>query len=530
MDSTRLVQIRKDFYLNIKKRVESIIGQESKELKNYREVYDRELNRLKWQPVDKRHLFSRLKTAEIILVGDFHAQKQSTRAFLRIIRKIKPPLVLALECLTIKDQASIDLFLTGELSEKDFLSRVAWKKNWGFPWENYRPLFKWAQQHQIKIFGINADPRVKKLKDRDKESAKALQKIKQLYSKDKIFVQYGDLHLASGHLPKYIKEYNPKAEQCVIFQSPEVVYFKIMENQKELTTDVVRLDRDRWALNGLAPWIKWQDYLLFLESGYDKRLKANEVDPTDTVATSVVYFVNLFGLKIDTSSLSVYTSNDDTFFDVIEGCPLPLKNKILENVREGYSFYIPEIEVGYLARYSINHVIRIAAQYIYFKEKLFLKTIVDPKKDFLKLIWLEAIIYFFSKVKNPKRKTDTMQDIRNALQKEQFDDRGKEALMLALTQKLSELQFMSQGRYKSMSEATLSKYGKRSFVLAAQIVGGIMGEKIFYAFSKKMIKLPLNKTLLFKDLQMPSFGKIYYESLELIESWPISFKSKYDKL
>ena len=116
MDSTRLVQIRKDFYLNIKKRVEAILGQETSELKSYRDTYDKELGKLSWQAVDKRHLFSRLKTAEIIMVGDFHVQKQSTRGFLRVIRKIKTPIILALECLTSKDQPAIDEYLSGQLT------------------------------------------------------------------------------------------------------------------------------------------------------------------------------------------------------------------------------------------------------------------------------------------------------------------------------------------------------------------------------------------------------------------------------
>ncbi|MEK6628769.1 MAG: ChaN family lipoprotein [Bdellovibrionota bacterium] len=534
MNSTRLVQIRKDFYYNIKKRVESIIGQETKELKNYRETYDKELSKLRWQTIDKRHLFARLKSADIVLVGDFHAQKQSTRGFLRIIRKMKSPLVIALECLRAKDQADINLYLTGQISEKEFLTNVAWKKNWGFPWENYRPLFKWAQQNKISIYGINADSNVKTLKERDKLSAEVIKRIYLQHKKFKIFVQYGDLHLASSHLPlavkRALKTTMPKLNQCVIYQSPEVLYFKIMEKQMELTTDVVKLDQDRWALNGLPPWVKWQDYLLYLESGFDKKIKVHDVDPTDTVAGTVNFLTGSFGLKIDTSRLSIYTSDDNSFFELIDKCPYSLKNKVIDNIREGYSFYIPEIECGYLARYSVNHVIRVAAQYIYFKEGSYTKTILDPKKDFLKLIWLEAIIYFFSKVKNPKRKTDTLQDIRNALQKELFDDRGKDALTLALTQKLSELQFLSQGRYRTINESALRKYSKKSFFISAQIIGGIMGEKIFYAFNKKLIKLPLNKSLLFKNLQVSAFSKVYYESLEMIESWPISFNSKYDKM
>ncbi len=530
MDSTQLVQIRKDFYLNIRKKVEAILGQESKALKSYRETYEREINKSNWQSLDKRHLFSRLKQADLVLFGDFHAQKQSSRGFLRILRKVKGPLVIAVECLRVADQPAIDSFLAGEIAEKDFLAKVAWKKHWGFPWDNYKSLFKWAQQNKIKIYGINANSQMRSLHERDLFSAKAVKDVAQSNKGLKIFIQYGDLHLASSHLPKALKKNIPKANVCVIYQSPEVLYFKIMEKQKELSTDVVKLNQDTWALNGLPPWIKWQDYLLHLESGYDKRVRISDVDPTDTVASSVQFLSSLFGLEIKTDSLSVYSADDDSFFSKIESCTPALRKKIIESVQEGISFYIPELECGYLARYSVNHITRVAAQFAYYKEGYFNKTVLDPKKDFYKSIWLEAVTYFFAKVKNPKRKTDTLQDIRDALQKEQFDDRGKEALMLSLTQKLTELQFLSQGKFKAGLDESLLKYGKKSFIISAQILGGMIGEKIFYAFAKKIIKFPQNRKLIFKDLNSTTFHRVYFESLELVESWPISFKSKYDKL
>lgn len=530
MDSTQLVQIRKDFYKTIRKKAESITGIESKELQHYRQVYERELNHLTWTAMDQRHLFARLKKAEIVLVGDFHAQKQSARGFLRIVRKMKVAVVLAVECLCEKDQPAIDLFLKGELSEKDFLSRVSWKKNWGFPWENYRPLFKWAQIHKTPVYGINDSPNKRVLlAGRDQYAATRVQKIKQKYPGRKIFIQYGDFHIASMHLPKQILKKNPKVDLCVIYQSPEVIYFKIMEKQKEVSTDVVRLTDDKWALNGLPPWVKWQDYLLYLESGHDKRVGvSDELDPTDSVGNTVELLAKSFGLRIDTSSLSVYSAHDDAFFDQVDGLSTAVKKRVLENVQEGISFFIPEIEVGYLARLSVNHVTKVAAQYIYYKEQGFRSTILDPKKDFLKAIWLEAVTYLCSKVTNPKRKTDTLQDIREALQKEQFDDRGQEALMLSLSQKLSELQFITHN--KMGSEIRSKSYSKKSYMISAQILGGILGEKFFYALTKKLIRFPLNKGLLFKDLQTHQFAKVYYESLEMVESWPVLFKSKYDKM
>ena len=530
MDSTRLAQIRYEFYLNIRRRVESIIGQENRMLKNYRESYERELAKANWQIIDKRHFFARLNQAEIVVVGDFHAHKQSTRGFLRIIRRMKCDFVLCLECLRAVDQDGIDAYISGEITEKEFLSRVAWKKNWGFSWENYKPLFKWAQQNKIKIYGINSDSKTITLRQRDEFSAKRIKEIAIENKGSKLFVQFGDLHLASSHLPKAIRKNLPKVNLCTVYQSPEEIYFKVMGQHQEAHADVIKISTDIWSLNVLPPWIKWQDYLLHLESGQDRRTPAGEHDPTDSVSHTVNFLSQLFGLKANLDSLSVYSSSDDLFFDKVETLPISIRKRVIENVQEGLSFWVPELACGYLARFSVNHVARVAAQFLYWSAGCFGKTILDPKKEFYKLIWLEAVTYFFSKVKNPKKKTDTLQDIRSAIQKEQFDDRGKEALQLALTQKMTELQFLSGGAVKSTADVIFSKYGKKSYTVASQILGGIIGEKLFYAFSKKIIKLPENRSLIFKDLSRNGFVKIYYESMDVIEAWPISFKSKYDKL
>lgn len=192
---------------------------------------------------------------------------------------------------------------------------MSWKKNWSFPWENYKPLFKWAQQNKVKIYAINSDDPKAGLRQRDKFSALKVKEIVKANPKKKVFVQYGDLHLATAHLPKEISKVLPKADKCVIFQSPETLYFKIMEKQKELSTDVVRLSQDLWALNGLPPWVKWQDYLLYLESGHDKKVRVHDVDPTDTVGNSVEFLAKSFGLSVSLSSLSVYSANDNSLFD-----------------------------------------------------------------------------------------------------------------------------------------------------------------------------------------------------------------------
>lgn len=528
MDSTRLAQIRKEYYLSTRQQVESILGGEPADLKSYRESYEKELSQSRWVSSDKRHFMNRIKKAQIVLVGDFHALKQSSRTLLRLLRKETGSLVLGLECLDIKDQTTINKYVNGKISEKDFLQMIEWKKKWGFPWENYRPILKWAQVTKTPIFALS-DFRIKNLKKRDQRSAEIIHSIfKQSPSDRKMYIQYGDLHLATSHLPKEIKKLNLKNDLCVVLQSPEIIYFKVMAAQKDHLVDVVRINNDLWALSGLPPWVKWQDYLLYLESGQDRRIKIDDHDITDRVSHVVQLLNQSFGFNVGVSSLSVYSSQDDHFFSLLEKLPATIRKRILEQIKDGTSFFIPEIETGYLARHSINHIARIASQYLYYMLGLNPKTFVDPEKNFFRLIWFEMVIYLCVKVANPKRKTDTLHDIRIALQKEQFDDRGKEALSIALTQKLNEMKFLAHGQARTKTFKT--KANRKSIQSAAQILGGIMGEKLYFALNKKIIQLPKHKNLIFKNLALESFADVYYESLEMIESWPETFKSKFDKL
>lgn len=528
MDSTRLAQVRQQYYLSTRKQVESILGGESKELKHYRGQYEKELSQSHWSSSDQRHFIKRIKSAEVVLVGDFHPLKQSSRALLRLIRKeTESSIVLALECFDVQDQPVINQYVSGKISEKDFLKAIKWKKKWGFPWENYRPLLKWAQLAKAEVYALS-DFKVQNLKKRDQKSAQVIQSIREKNPKAKIYVQYGDLHLAMSHLPKEIRKLSPKIDLCVVFQSPEIIYFKIMEKQKDHLIDVVRLNDDKWALNNMPPWVKWQDYLLYLESGQDRRVKVDDHDITDRVSHMVQLFNQSFGFNVGLAALSVYAAHDDQFFNLVDQLPRGLKAQVLEQVKDGGSFFVPEFEAGYLTRHSINHVARIAAQYLYHQLGFYKKSLIYSDKDFLRLIWLEMVVYLCIKVANPKRKTDTLLDIRMALQKEQFDDRGKEALSIALTQKLSEMQFLSNGQIKTRGFKI--KASAKSIQAAAQILGSMMGEKFYSALNKKIIQLPKNKNLIFKDLQSDAFTEMYYESLEMIESWPEGFKSKFDKL
>jgi hypothetical protein len=148
-------------------------------------------------------------------------------------------------------------------------------------------------------------------------------------------------------------------------------------------------------------------------------------------------------------------------------------------------------------------------------------------ENFPGMIWQEAVQYFGSKLINPKRKTDTLGDIKAALASRHPGDQGREALQLALSQKMMELLFLSGSRRSTELSRTR---GLRSSIEAARILGGILGEKMFHAYREQTLSKSVILGLLKKNPEAPNFSKVYWEMLELIENLPEPFQSKTEKL
>ncbi len=534
MTPSRYKSLKFHFYQKTKQRVSELLGVKDKALAKYENDYWQELESLSPKLAKKKEFFDAVTHAEIIFFGDFHAHQQSTRSLLRVARQLKASnCVLALECLSVQFQPQLDMFIKGEMGEKDFLRLVEWKKNWGFPWEYVRPLLKWAAQNEVPVYAIN-QLKIRDLNIRDQYSTEHIKKIFnediQKHPGKKLIVQYGDFHLAYKHLPLKVKKTIPGVRTMTIFQSPEPIFFKLSVQTFDMgKVDFVNLEKNKWAMMTVVPWVKWQDYLLYLEAGYDRKLKSAEFEPTDHVSKTVIMLSDLLRLNVTVNSLSVYSLNDESILTKIKNLPHPIRNEYLELIKSMQSFYCPEIQAGFLARPSLNHISRVASQYILIQQNVLKKSFQDPKKDFLKLIWLEMIIYFFSKLMNPKRKSDTFDDIRQALKKESFIDRGREALTVALEQKMTEVQYMNLQSMKSGIQLSKKKYHKKSYLVASQILGGILGEKVYLAFYKKLFNWTTESQLVLKNLDDKHFNKTYYELIEMIESWPLPVKSKYDR-
>lgn len=539
-DLKKWIRIRKDLYLQMERQVRHRLGEDIPELREYRETYNKEFNK-KWIGVDKEVLFAQIEKAQLVIMGDFHALHQSQKAHLRVLRhlSLNKKIILAVEFFEADDQAVLDQYLDGAISEKKFLSEVQWNLKWGFPWEHYKPIIYWARKHKVPIQGLNKSFKKRSaanLKSRDVYAAKKIVHLAKENPSHLIFVIYGDYHLAKNHIPEKLESFIGKAiskKTVRIFQNSESIYFKLLEKELESSTDLVRLSKNAFCLMSVPPWVKWQNYLMYLEQTYDFDLneKVTEdatLDYTDHVSRYVKIIADELNLAVSVSALSVYTAGDPTFWiNVRKHYDVKKRHWIEMMISEGASFYLPEIKVAYLARGTVNHAASLAMRYIHAQINGVKSMSYDPKIDFIRLIWLEGIAYFGSKIINHKRKADTIADIKISLSSKNSLDIGKEALKLALMQKMNEMRAIT-GVNKPLRIRTRKRW---TYFVAANLLGGMLGERLYSGYRKKIITaLDIGNFVKVAIDDDHQFLVNYYKLIRVAESLPIPFHSKREKL
>ncbi|WP_374073303.1 hypothetical protein [Bdellovibrio bacteriovorus] len=319
-----------------------------------------------------------------------------------------------------------------------------------------------------------------------------------------------------------------------IFQNSEHIYFQLLNRELEASTDLVRISQNVFCLMSVPPWVKWQNYLMYLEQAYDLELGDDDddedeyLDYTDHVGRYVKIISEELGLSVSEANLSVYTARDTSFWtQARERYDAKTLRWIEALIAEEVSFYLPEIGAAYLARATVNHAASLAMRYVHAHSSGAKKLLSDVPQDFLGLIWIEGVAYFGSKIINHKRKTDTIADIKASLSSRGPSDLGKEALQLALAQKMHELMVITGVPQHRLQARPRKKW---SYLLAANLLGGMLGERLYGGYRKKLISPLTILSFIKKSVDSESFNVAYYDILEVVESLPAPFHSKREKL
>ncbi|MGZ3723866.1 MAG: ChaN family lipoprotein, partial [Bdellovibrionales bacterium] len=308
------LQTRKNLLEQVKSQVQIRLGPLPSALRQYAKKLDHDF-RGSWRPAAEAELTRAIAKCKILLSADFHAYAQSQRAHIRLLRDCSGSrrVVLALECIETSKEAAVKKFLAGHLSEGKFLEAIEWDKNWGFPWENYRPLFELARDRGFEVRGIG-NGRSSSLEKRDAWTATRLLKFQRENPEALVFAVMGEWHLASGHLPKRLRaKLKGSGAVAVVHQDVEQLYFKLAVQNRESAVDILKAPGDRFCLMVSPPWMKWQSYLMYLEHAYDRDLQEDlAIDYTDHVVSLIELLETDLKIQTKKSHVQVFCANSQT--------------------------------------------------------------------------------------------------------------------------------------------------------------------------------------------------------------------------
>ena len=542
------IRDREKLLRQVKAEVSGRLGAEPADLREFRARYERELRR-PWAVSSKSELMNAIESADLVYGGDFHASSQAQRTHLRILRALSDdrPVVLALECFARSSQKWLDAYLRGDLALDALKKRARWGKSWGFPWENYRPLLEIAKRRGFRLIGLNETTGSlthASIPSREKKAAEKIREARRSSPSALVYVIFGDLHLAQGHLPRAVRQGLPRQgrlREVIVHLNPERIYFQLAARGLELTVDVVKLSESCFCIMSSPPWVQWQSYLLYLDRSLDDSAldrgdeeedaedddDADVYDPTDQVAGLIRLVARDLKVAKDIklNHLAVYSVDDNRVWQSLERKLKATERQIARQLlASGKSFYLPSSGAGYLARPTINHAATIAGQYVHAVLSGRKRSLWRMPSDFSRLIWVEATAYFMSKLINHQRRSRTLSDLKAELAMAATGDvTGIEAMKLAIDRLVSELIFVRQGRRRA---SRLRPRRKSSYLDAARILGGMLGDRLYMAHRSRKLGSKEIVQLLSRDVTHASFERDYEEILRRLQSVTVGSHAK----
>ncbi len=110
------------------------------------------------ETITPKELATRLADVRLVFVGESHTSIEYHNVQRRLIEELTAAgrkVFVGLEMYPYTEQAWLDKWSAGELTEDAFLKDSRWYKNWGYHWLYYRDIFAFSRDHKIRMFGVN---------------------------------------------------------------------------------------------------------------------------------------------------------------------------------------------------------------------------------------------------------------------------------------------------------------------------------------------------------------------------------------
>jgi uncharacterized iron-regulated protein len=110
------------------------------------------------EAIESRQVLEDLGRSQVVYLGETHDDADDHQKQLELIQALyrrKPNLAIALEMFQRPAQPLLDQYLAGTLSEAELQQQSEYDQRWGFPWEYYAPILRFAKARKLRLIALN---------------------------------------------------------------------------------------------------------------------------------------------------------------------------------------------------------------------------------------------------------------------------------------------------------------------------------------------------------------------------------------
>lgn len=424
--------------------------------------------------------------ADLVYVGDYHTLRLSQQSYLELLQaalRQQRKVVLAIEVIEGRHQASLDAYLAGKLGERGFLERTGHLKRGGFDlWPGFRPILELARTRGLEVLAIDRRARGgRSLELRDRYAASRIAEAARRSDRPRVLVLIGQFHVTPSHLPARVRQelsYGPE-RHLVVYQNCENIYFRLLERGLARGAEAVRIREGELCLLSASPLACQQSFLDYLEGDTgEEQLHRDAAPRFQEMARQIGSFA---GVEVgpELAELEVATVMDADFLDRLKRRGRFTRaelGRIRQQVLSRESYYIPRARMAYLATLSLNHAAEEAAHFVRHCSLGHRLSMPRTRQGAFYSLCLEEMFGFFgAKLVNPGRGCLGIREWARTFQTGRAEERRIAAFVLA--HKAAE----EDG---AQAAGKLLPRGGRLFQAVGHALGYLLGQALFQAFDR----------------------------------------------
>ena len=323
-----------------------------------------------------------LRSADIVLIGDYHALAASQRSAASLLEQRAligdRPVILGVETIFARDQHILDEWWRREIDEDELRQRIRFGLDWGYDWDPFHELLVSARDNAEALYGLDCMPRedLRKIGARDRHAALKIAEIRQRHPDAVVYVLFGESHMAPAHLPRAVRKENPEAKVATVLQNVDSLYWRAAGERAD-KVEAVRVKEDVFCIFNATPLEKYESYRLFLDQW-------SRCDDSPDYAPTIYNLIDSLANFLEINRYSPHNGTQPKFLvDMLpevyggsqaatlgrlllrKGLSEDDLKRLLAKVEECGGSYIPQVNAFYVREFQMIHAAEDATRFLH---------------------------------------------------------------------------------------------------------------------------------------------------------------------